>query len=183
MSITILPHKFKVHKDYTTNDFENNNIAMILDWIIPGKYSGFSFNTFTLELRVFLLEEIETETLNFLRDTLLSGDTSLPVISFSKVKNMVRQTIHYGNDLILDFATENTVLGITQLGLTSHILRVTAPILSAIQTGAFHVAIEEIRKIPVQELDNKILTPDRLKKFRNKIEAFLEIPLAKEWNQ
>lgn len=101
----------------------------------------------------------------------------------NQIKAVVNNAMNFGSNLIFEFATENVLLGITQLGLTSHVRRTCVEVVSALTTGSLYDAIDEIKKISPDSLDANILTPERVLVFRNKIEQQLGIPLATVWNE
>lgn len=85
--------------------------------------------------------------------------------------------------LIIDeFIKENILLGIEQRGLTEQVLNVAGPVMVAIQGLSLKVAVNRLKEIDPASFDGVILNEARLKKFRNKIEAVLGVPLAAEWN-
>lgn len=97
---------------------------------------------------------------------------------------MVRETIAsatiFGQNLILEFATENVLLGITQMGMTTHVRTATAGVVNALQTGSLYDAISEAKAIPAEKKDATFVTDARLLIFINKIESYLGIPLSTE---
>lgn len=99
------------------------------------------------------------------------------------VKDTVSRAVAFGNNMIIDFATENVLLGITQLGLTMHVRKVTADVTNALITGSLYDAITEMKKFTEEDMDPIILTPARILAFRNKIEDHLGIPRAMAWDE
>jgi hypothetical protein len=93
------------------------------------------------------------------------------------------EAISFGNSLKKKFIDENVALGITQLGLTNHVRKVMREVNDAIGSGSLKDAVLEITLIDPSELDSTIMSSSRLLSFRNKIEAFLAVPLATTWNQ
>lgn len=99
-----------------------------------------------------------------------------------QVQQIVQNAINFGNQIIFDFTVENVLLGITQLGLTTHVRKVTTEIITALTTGSLYDAIVEVKALHPDDLDSDILTPARLLKFRNKLEAYLGLPLSENWD-
>lgn len=106
-----------------------------------------------------------------------------PFDQVAYVRSIVQASIDFGVNLIIEFATENVLLGITQLGLTNHVRTTCFEVTNALSTGSLYDAITEIKAIDPSAFDSVILTPARVLAFRNKIETYLGVPLATEWNQ
>lgn len=115
-------------------------------------------------------------------DTLVTANQTV-VQASEQIKAAVNNAITFGNQIVVEFIVENVMLGITQLGLTSHVRKVTAPITSSLTTGSLYDAINEIVILNSVDFDSVIITPARILAFRNKIETYLKIPLATAWNQ
>lgn len=98
------------------------------------------------------------------------------------IYNSVTEAKRFGLELENGFIIENVKLGITQLNLTNHVRKTLREVRDAISTGSLKDAITELRAINPAALDSTILTSARLLAFRNKIEAWLEVPLAQAWN-
>lgn len=81
-----------------------------------------------------------------------------------------------------EFIKENILLGIEQRGLTEQVLTIAAPVIEALQGLAVKVAVNRLKAIDPAGFDGVILNPDRLLKFRNKMEDALGVPRATEWN-
>jgi hypothetical protein len=99
------------------------------------------------------------------------------------VDTVIQNAIEFGKQLKRRFIAENVMMGITQLGLTNHVRKTLFQIDHAIATGSLKDAIEEIIDINPDSLDSVVLTAERVLKFRNEIELYLEVPLATQWNQ
>lgn len=82
-----------------------------------------------------------------------------------------------------DFAAENVLLGIVQLGITDHVLEVTNNIERSIRTRSLRSAILKIIELNPADFDPVILTPERILHVRNLIEDYELIPRALVWNQ
>ena len=81
------------------------------------------------------------------------------------------------------FVRENIKLGITQRGLTGHVRKTLREVKDALETGSVYDAITEIKNLNHSDFDDTILTDSRILEFRNKIEIFLNVPVATVWNQ
>lgn len=89
---------------------------------------------------------------------------------------IIKSARGFGTEIIVEFATENVMLGITQDGMTGTVRRHCSEVIDCLITGSLYDAINEIKAIPVENRDSKYLTPERLTKFCNKIEDYLGIP-------
>lgn len=127
-----------------------------------------------------------TQGLSSSEENILTGIIDSHTIALSQaeqVRQIVANAISFGESLIFEFTIENVLLGITQLGLTSHVRQVTKDIITALQTGSLYDAISLVRVLDSNDFDSTILTPERLLFFRNKIETYLGIPLASTWDE
>lgn len=98
----------------------------------------------------------------------------LEVPKLDKLKE-IRKNLEFAQELIVEFTAENALLGIDDEEQTKRVIQETKGILDSLQTGFLTQAIKEIRLIPVERLDIKFLTEERLLRFLNKIEVFLAI--------
>lgn len=98
------------------------------------------------------------------------------------ISKSILQAKNFGLEIENAFIVENVKLGITQLGLTNHVRKTLREVRDAIGTGSLKDAITEIKNLDSGAFDAVILTPARLLTFRNKLETYLEVPLAEAWN-
>lgn len=94
------------------------------------------------------------------------------------IKNIISSAVAFGMDLMIEFASENVMLGITQAGMTNAVRQRTAQIVNCLMTGSLYDAIVQARAIPAEDKDPTFLTDARLLAFVNKIETYLGIPLS-----
>lgn len=168
----------------TRNDIQTKDLAGLqaeintkeLSAQNPVLYIESADDTVWIHFSIAPSPEQETEI-----DTAITSFTQLTPVK--QVQQVVRMAVDFGNQVIFDFTVENVLLGITQMGLTSHVRRVTTPIITALTTGSLYDAIAEVRLLNTDDFDSVILTPARLLTFRNKIEAYLGVPLAQTWNE
>lgn len=92
-----------------------------------------------------------------------------------QVNSIVKSAIEFGNSLIVSFATENVLLGITADGMTKAVRQKMAEIISALSTGSLYDAIDEIDNFPAENKDAKYITDARLQEYRDKITNYLGI--------
>ena len=93
-------------------------------------------------------------------------------------QSILTPAIEFANRCILEFASENIMLGITQAGMTSVVSEYTRDLILALNTGSLYDAIKRAREIPPEHKDPKFLTDTRLLLFINKIEQYLNIPIS-----
>lgn len=108
----------------------------------------------------------------------LDGITPALVPMQTVVENAIGAAIAFGNQLVISFAAENVLMGITFFGKTTDVRRATADIVSALQTGSLYDAMAACRAIPVESKDSMFVTDGRLLNFINKIETYLNQPLS-----
>ena len=116
---------------------------------------------------------------------LTSEDYEAYILSISpslKVQEVIENAIYYGGRLLVEFAAENVLLGITQAGKTSEVMDKLAFVNDAISTGSLYEAIYRIKAVPVEDYDSTFITIGRLVLFVNKIEAYLGLPESSPWN-
>lgn len=94
------------------------------------------------------------------------------------VEQIVSDAQKFGFNLIISFAAENILLGISQLGMTTSVRATTAGVVNALMTGSLYDAIAEAKAIPAENKDSVFVTDARLLTFINKIETYLGISLS-----
>jgi len=86
--------------------------------------------------------------------------------------------IKFGDALVVEFASENMALGITQANKTSSVRKAMSEVLNCLVTGSLYDAMVEVRLIPTESKDAIFLSDARLLAFVNKIETYLKKPLS-----
>ena len=94
------------------------------------------------------------------------------------VSTKVSAAIAFGNKMIIDFATENLLMGIDTDNQTDHVLDLMAPTMAALQSGSLNSAVRRLKSVPVASYDSKYITANRLLQNVNKIEKFMGLPLS-----
>ena len=84
-----------------------------------------------------------------------------------------RNAINFGLDTLVEYGTENALMGITADGMTKTVRAALKEVTSALMDGSLRDAMDEIRLIPVESKDAKFITDVRLLAVVNKIEGFL----------
>lgn len=122
-----------------------------------------------------LSEESYEAYINSISDMMAAYESAKAVLGIEQVVN---EATKFGQALMVSYAAENVLLGITQENMTGTILNRLAGVLTAIQSGSLYEVISRIREIPETDYDEKYITEARLLVFINKIEAYLELPLS-----
>jgi hypothetical protein len=94
------------------------------------------------------------------------------------IESIVSDATRFGQGLLISFAAENVLMGITQEGKTGEVMDKLSAVLPAVQAGSLYLAIERIRAIPPSSYDTKYVTAARLLQFVNKIEGYLGMSLS-----
>lgn len=94
-------------------------------------------------------------------------------LSAAQVEKIVRAAMAFGNELIVEFSTENIMLGITQDGMTKQVRQTMSEVISALITGSLYDAIDEVDAIPESAKDGKYITDERLQQYKAKIQEYL----------
>lgn len=107
-------------------------------------------------------------------DTIISSHNFLT--PSEEVKIVVSSAIKFGTDLIIDFASENVLMGITQANKTKEVADYLSDLMRYAQTGSLYEVINEIDRliaagVPV-ELD-PFITETRLNEFKSKVQNYL----------
>lgn len=158
-----------------------NQIAIEITRLYPDLFIG--CYVFENTLRIMTKKDLSENQISKIQ-TLISNSNVDSSIEKAKIKEAVKNAIEFGESLIIDFSADSISLGISQLGITDQVIEKTSKVINALKTGSLYLAINEIKNIPLSSLDDIILTPLRLKDFRNRIEAYLGFDqLSSEYNQ
>ena len=96
------------------------------------------------------------------------------------IEGVVSAATRFGQEIMVSFAAENVLLGITQEDKTGEVLNTLTGVLAAIQAASLYEVIIRIKAIPETDYDLKYITEARLVAFCNKIETYLGLPLTTE---
>jgi hypothetical protein len=138
---------------------------------MSAKYSHINYSNTSIDI-FFSLELTSSEKEQL--DTLVQNHS--PINMTEIVKNTVKNATSFGSELMIDFATENVLMGIAQDGMTSTVRKNMEQVILALTTGSLYDAITEAKSIPSEKKDYKYITDVRLLNFINKIEDYLGIP-------
>lgn len=103
--------------------------------------------------------------------SVLSGYAQPPVSSAVNISNIISSARNFGSQLMSDFAAENVMMGLSEDQM-DQCLDILEPVLIAFASGSLKIAIRRMNNLVA---DGVILTDDRIKKYRNKIEDYLGI--------
>lgn len=91
-------------------------------------------------------------------------------------KAKIAEAMKFGHDLVIEFAAENILLGITQAGKTKAVADYLEDILRYVQSGSLYEVLHEIDRLMHEGLPAELapfVTEARLLAFKNKILAYL----------
>ena len=96
---------------------------------------------------------------------------------------IVQSAITFGNTIILQFATQNVMAGITQADKTQAMLDYSSNLLTCLSSGSLYAAIAEIVIMIADTSDAKVnlspfVTNDILYAYMNQIQGYLKVPLT-----
>lgn len=91
------------------------------------------------------------------------------------INNAVKGAREFGISLLIEFASENVLLGITQAGMTNTVRKKLFQVADACMAGSLKDAITEIKAVPQADYDSTFITAQRLTFYMNKIEDYLGI--------
>ena len=142
------------------------------------------------EINISNLEYIETATnltiIYFNQELTAQQELELEniidnhIINYSaqEVKKIVENAVAFGQNLIIEFATENVLMGITQAGKTKVVADYLQNVMRYAQSGSLYEVINEVNYLineTVPENLSPFVTEVRLNSFKSKIETYLGI--------
>ena len=89
------------------------------------------------------------------------------------VEFAIANAVAFGQHLLIKFAADNVMLGITQAGMTSTVRAVLGPVVQCLQTGSLYDAMAQCRAVAPESKDATFVTDIRLLAFINLIEDYL----------
>lgn len=98
------------------------------------------------------------------------------------LESIINSAFDFYEKLRLEFIAENIALGIVQAGQTNRVRKILFQATDALRSSSPIDSIREITLIDPNDFDDIFITPDRLLRFRNKIEVFLGRTLATRWD-
>lgn len=97
------------------------------------------------------------------------------------VQQLVQSAMTFGAKLMVEYAAQNILLGITQAGKTGDVMSYLQPVLGPITTGSLYTAVQQIDVLLadtslVKAALAPFVTNDVLTTYKNKIQDYLCIP-------
>ena len=89
------------------------------------------------------------------------------------VEYAIANAVAFGQHLMIKFAADNVMLGVTQAGMTATIRTIMAPAIQCLQTGSLYDAIAQCRAVAPENKDPTFITDARLLAFINLVEDYL----------
>lgn len=96
---------------------------------------------------------------------------------------LIQNAVTFGQALMVQFAAQNVMAGITQAGQTQAVLNYSDDLYKYLSTGSLYVAMSEIQTMIADTSDAKaslapFITNDILYAYLNQIQGYLQIPLT-----
>ena len=96
---------------------------------------------------------------------------------------LVQNAITFGQALIVQFATQNVMAGITQAGKTQAVLTYSSDLYTYLTTGSLYVALSEIETMIADTSDEKValapfISNAILYGYLNQIQLYLGVPVT-----
>jgi hypothetical protein len=89
---------------------------------------------------------------------------------------VINSAINFGHKIMVEFASENVMMGITQAGKTKEVANYLTDVARHIQTGSLYEVINEIDRLKIEGLPQDLspfITETRLDRFKQKILDYL----------
>lgn len=119
-------------------------------------------------------EELDTQKSNnqSAYNTWYASYTSIPIEEV--IKRKILAAMEFGRNLMAEYGSQNVLAGFT-LEQIQDIMARTSKVQAALSTGSLYVALVELDAV---ETDEVVVTTARITECRNKIQAYLGIPLT-----
>jgi len=96
----------------------------------------------------------------------------------TNVEYAITCAVSFSQRLLIKFAAENVLLGVTQMHMTATIRGILTPVIQCLQTGSLYDAMDQVRLVPPESKDETFITNVRLLGFINSIETYLGVALS-----
>lgn len=96
--------------------------------------------------------------------------------AYENVKAIIEGAMRFGQDMMVEYASENVLMGITQAGKTKAVADYLANVIRYMQTGSLYEVIHEIERLKADGIPsdlNPFVTTPRLDAFKQKIVDYL----------
>jgi hypothetical protein len=108
----------------------------------------------------------------------ISSHSSADIVSPQEVvRNVIINAMSFGNSLIVEFATENVLMGITQAGKTKAVSDLLSDVMRYAMSGSLYEVINEVDRLLQAGLPAELepfISTSRLTSFRQKIVTYLQ---------
>lgn len=123
---------------------------------------------------------ISTEELNIQDKEELDSiiNAHLAVTAAEQVENVIKNAVQFGQNLIIKFATENVLLGITQAGKTREVAMYLSSVQILLNGGSLYGALDEVDALINAGIPTELspyVTEQRLLQYKDIIENYLGI--------
>lgn len=93
-----------------------------------------------------------------------------------RLAKIIKEASEFGQNLILEFAAENMLMGITQAGKTKQVADYLTDVIRYVQTGSLYEVVNEIDRLKnsgIPENLSPYITEERMEIFKNRILGYL----------
>lgn len=95
---------------------------------------------------------------------------------YQNVKSVIEGAMRFGNQMIIEYASENVLMGITQAGKTKAVADYLSDVVRYMQTGSLYEVIHEIDRLKSEGIPSNLspfVTDERLEQFKQKVVNYL----------
>lgn len=127
------------------------------------------------EVTVYTTESLSSQEESNLEDIIMAHITT---DVYAQIETAIKKASEFGQKLIMDFAVENVMMGISQAGKTKEVLAFLTPVKIAVDTGSLYAALEELNTLQATTLPAELspfVTEARLQAMIDKIEKYLGV--------
>jgi hypothetical protein len=115
---------------------------------------------------------------NIFSPSLIQGTTPMQIAIAS-----IQAASDFGESIIVQFAAQNALAGITQAGQTQAVINYTLNLSQCLYTGSLYAAIDALNVMlqdnsPTKQALAPFVTNDVIYTYLNAIQSYLEIPLS-----
>jgi len=150
------------------NHFSKLDEEFLKSTILNSKYEGFTYSNSKLYISTSTLTELEIIEIETIIATYFDGTIY--------AKSIVSDAMKFGEELIVEFASENVLLGITQAGKTKDVSDYLQNLDRYLRSGSLYEAKNEIQSLISNGLDVNLepfINEERLSDFSSKIDSYL----------
>ena len=155
--------KGEVNTDKLKQEIESSNISKVVESVVEAGD----------EFAIVFSQNLTTEETNTLTNLVTSHNFFTVE---EEVKLKVSEAIKFGQELIINFASENVIMGITQANKTKDVADFLSNLMRYAQSGSLYEVINEIDRLKFEGLPvdlEPFITESRLDTFKQSIIDFL----------